>query len=253
MTDVTGYVSEIFRSIQGEGICVGERQIFVRTAGCSATCRWCDTVESKTRRPVCLVHGREVRTLGNPLEATRTVDEVMGLVGDGRGIRSVSITGGEPLEQADFVAAVAVGLKENGRRIHLETNGLHADALAKVVAHVDIVAMDIKLPSATGRTHWDEHGDFLEVLTGVESFAKVVVDHSTPPEEIDEAVDMIARAGGGMPLVLQPESATFLEGAHGEDARRVLMTTLEYAQSRAIDRLGDVRVIPQCHKILKVR
>ena len=52
----TGYVSEIFCSIQGEGPLVGQRQVFFRTGGCSATCRWCDTVYSKVRSPRCVIH-----------------------------------------------------------------------------------------------------------------------------------------------------------------------------------------------------
>jgi organic radical activating enzyme len=253
MTDVTGYVSEIFCSIQGEGLYVGERQVFIRTAGCSATCYWCDTIESKTRQRVCLIHGRQGRSLENPLSVAQTVDEVVGLIGECRPVRTVSITGGEPLEQVDFVTEVAAALKERGQRIHLETNGLDADALERALPHVDVVAMDIKLPSATGQAHWDEHRAFLGRLSGVESFAKVVVDYSTPPGEIDEAVDLIARAGADMPLVLQPESATFIDEAHGADARRTLLSTIEHAQTRALGRLDDVRVIPQCHKILKVR
>jgi len=248
-----GYIFEIFSSIQGEGIRVGERQIFVRTAGCSATCYWCDTVPGKKRRPYFVVHGAARRTIENPVSVARALGEVLSLSGSGNPVRSVSITGGEPLEQPEFVAALARRLKEEGFRVHLETSGIEAGALPEVIDAVDVVAMDIKLPSATGKDHWDAHREFLRVASRAEVFVKVVVDHTTPLVEIEQAIELVSEAGAGIPMVLQPESGTYLREKHGTAARKKLAALLDLAQRRALGRLEDVRVIPQCHKLLKVR
>jgi len=254
VSEPKGYLFEIFSSIQGEGIHVGERQIFVRTAGCTATCYWCDTLPGKKRRPYFIVHGAKKRTIENPVTAARAAREALSLSGAREPARSVSITGGEPLEQSEFVAALARRLKAKGYRIHLETSGIEVRALAGVVGSVDVVAMDIKLPSATGRDHWDAHREFLRIASaGAQTFVKVVVDHTTPLVELELAIDLVSRAGAGIPLVLQPESRTYLQEAHGVAARKKLAALLDLAQRAALGRLEDVRVIPQCHKLLKVR
>ena len=36
-------ISEIFYSIQGEGILTGVPSVFIRTSGCNLRCTWCDT------------------------------------------------------------------------------------------------------------------------------------------------------------------------------------------------------------------
>ncbi len=239
--------------MQGEGVYVGERQIFVRTSGCTATCYWCDTPSSKKKRSVCRIHAAQKRSLENPVSVEAALREVLALKSENEPVRTVSLTGGEPLEQPEFAGGLAAALKKNGFRVYLETNGLEPGALAAVLRSVDVVSMDFKLPSATGAVHWDVHRDFLQAARLVEVFVKVVVDHTTPLDELDTAARLVAEVDARVPLVLQPESATFLGGAHGEAARERLQDLLDQAQRSALTHLRDVRVIPQCHKLLKVR
>jgi organic radical activating enzyme len=252
-TSRRGWVSEIFASVQGEGIYVGERQIFVRMAGCSAACSWCDTVSSKKKRAVCTVHGRRRRSLENPLTVGETVAEVVRLVGESGPTRTVSLTGGEPLEQGVFVGSVARALRREGYRIYLDTNGLKTEALGEVVGHVDVVAVDIKLPSAVGKPQWRTHRAFLRALVGLDAFVKVVVDPSTPIGELRAAIRLVAEHDTRMPLVLQPEGAALFKDAGGAARRKRMLALIDCAQRYALGRLEDVRVIPQCHKLLKSR
>jgi hypothetical protein len=63
------------------------------------------------------------------------------------------------------------------------------------------------------------------------------VDSPTPLEEIETAVALIAEIDRRTPLVLQPESATYLGGAKGQDARRDLLRLLDEGQRIALESL----------------
>lgn len=101
-------IVEIFHSLQGEGVHVGRSAVFVRLAGCTVGCPWCDTKESWPRN-------------SHPhLPITRVVAEVAAFVDAGASF--VVITGGEPLEHdlTDLCAA----LQPIGVPLHLETSGV---------------------------------------------------------------------------------------------------------------------------------
>jgi len=263
----TGFVSEIFCSNQGEGPLVGQRQVFFRTGGCSATCRWCDTVYSKARTPRCVIHGQngdDTRTLSNPIASDTAAEAVLEMARADGSAAFVSITGGEPLEQGDFVVEVAARCKAGGLGVYLETNGFHDEELAAVIRYVDVVAMDIKLPSATGMVAWKRHEAFLAcaAATATEGhndgkraglFVKVVVDDRSTEREIETAAKLVASADPLIPFVLQPESRALMSKKTTPETLRRLRELLASGREVASAVLDDVRVIPQVHKILEVR
>jgi organic radical activating enzyme len=257
----------MFCSIQGEGLFVGERQIFVRTAGCAATCSWCDTVYSKVRTPRFVVHsgapGGPKPWRPNPVALEDVVADVTAMARTHAPVTAVSITGGEPLEQPEFVEALARALRARGFRIHLETAGLHADALARVTGQIDVIAADVKLPSATGVDHFEEHRAFLRVMmeNGFDparpdartGFIKVIVDSRATVAEIEAAAVLVSAASRRLPFVLQPESGE-LFGRHASRERRAALLERVDAGARAASRhLDTVRVMAQMHKVMHVR
>ena len=240
---MAGWVYEIFASIQGEGLYCGQRQTFVRFAGCNLACDYCDTTAARHRRPAtCLVEtlpasGR-IEEIANPLGVEDVVSCCREL---GRSV--VSITGGEPLAQVDFLECLMSAMKGEGFVNHLETNGTLYEELARVVKWADVIAMDMKLPSAAGDEHWDEHSRFLEIASGTKVFVKVVVSASTTEDEIVRCCEIIAPVDRHIPLIIQPVSG-------GEAVSGELLMRLADAASKT---LADVRVIPQCHKALGLR
>ena len=238
-----GWVHEIFTSIQGEGLYCGQRQTFARLAGCNLSCDYCDTASSREPRPSV---GRVEHQPGsgrfeefaNPI----AVDDVVSLCGT-LGASVVSLTGGEPLAQPDFLAALAPALKLSGFTVYLETNGTLHEELARVISFIDVVAMDIKLPGASGQLDlWEAHWAFLRVARETEVFVKVVVDNETSDKEIRRCSELIAGVSARTPLVIQPVSGERSPSGHA----------LMRMQSLALETLRDVRVIPQCHKALEL-
>lgn len=240
---MNGWVQEIFASIQGEGLYCGQRQTFVRLAGCNLACDYCDTPAAREPNPSCchveLIPGSgETTSVSNPLAAERVVDYCVQL---GRDV--VSITGGEPLMQVDFLACVMEALEAEGLRTCLETNGTLYRELSSVVRWSDVIAMDMKLPGVGGGDEfWDEHARFLEIASGARVFVKVVVSPETSAAEIARCRDLIAPVDPRIPLVIQPVS--------GQNLPAPLLIAL---QDVACEKLDDVRVIPQCHKALRLR
>ena len=246
----SAFISEIFSSIQGEGLYVGVRQIFVRFAGCNLACSYCDTPASRSKRPAtCSIQDlpgeNEFRTVRNPLGVEAVTATVERLEREAPGHHSVSLTGGEPLMQAPFLSILCPELRKIGMKIYLESNGTLVGAMEDLLPYVDIVAMDFKLESATGIPAETElHREFLAVAAAKEVFVKAIVDVSTLEEEIEEAAAVIALAGRRIALVIQP--ATSVDGAQTPPSGAQLMR-LHTAAARL---LKDVRVIPQCHKLV---
>jgi len=235
-----GWVYEVFTSIQGEGLYCGQRQTFVRLAGCNLSCDYCDTPAARNSRPgTCRMQrspGGEFDEVANPVESEAIVAACRRL-----GAEAVSLTGGEPLVQEEFAAALLSDLSRSGFANHLETNGTLPNALNRVMADVDVVAMDIKVPSAGGDSVDPEiHRAFLRIASQMQVFVKAVVGPATTPEEVRKWAELITEVDRFIPLVIQPVA--------GRDP--VAPNHLLALQEAGLSRLEDVRVIPQCHKIL---
>lgn len=225
-------VSEIFSSIQGEGVYIGLPQVFVRFYGCNLRCSFCDTK---------LTQYEEF-----------TTEELHQKIKGFDGIyRSISFTGGEPLLQVEFLKELLGLVKEGGNFItYLETNGTLPDELSRIIDYIDIIAMDLKLPSSTGMgSLWDLHQRFLEIVLKKgsnhrEIFVKAVISRSTRKEDLKESVDLLSGFDSRIPLVLQPNSF---------ELNKDLMGKVKELQDFCLNYLTDVRTIPQIHKYLGLR
>jgi 7-carboxy-7-deazaguanine synthase len=108
-------ITEIFKSIQGEGTRAGLSCIFVRLTGCNLRCTWCDTAYA--------FHGGKKMSVA---EVLARVDElagrVEGMLGSQASIPLVELTGGEPLLQ-DEIVPLAERLLAAKYEVMIETSG----------------------------------------------------------------------------------------------------------------------------------
>lgn len=245
MSPTEGQLLEIFSSIQGEGLLIGWRQIFVRLALCNLACRYCDTpVETEASCRIETAPGSGCfSALPNPV----SLDVLASLVADWNarlpgGHHSISITGGEPLMQAEVLQEWLPVLRSL-LPIHLETNGTLPEAFAALADHVDWVSMDIKLASQTGEpTPWEAHEEFLALAAGKGCCVKAVVGPETSVEEVRVAAELLHRTAPQVPLILQPITR---QGQVGVDAAHLLELQSQTARIHS-----QVRVVPQTHAFL---
>ncbi len=103
---------EIFGpTIQGEGMVIGQKTMFVRTAGCDYSCSWCDSAFTWDGTGKEMTKQMEAEEIWNELKAL-----------GGEGFSFVTISGGNPalLKNLSFLIEL---LKSNNIKVGLETQG----------------------------------------------------------------------------------------------------------------------------------
>lgn len=219
-------IAEIFESVQGEGLYLGERQIFVRFFNCNLSCTYCDTKPDRFME-------YEPRELFEEIKLYRDK------------YHSVSFTGGEPLLHTDFLKEILELTSAHGHRHYLETNGTLSFELEEIIDRIDIVAMDLKFPSSSGMGNlWNMHRRFLKVAIKKEVFLKAIICQATQEEDLMEAIGLIREISPSSVLVLQPNSY---------ENQLVLGEKLFHFKDIANQNKVTTCVIPQIHKIMGLK
>ena len=229
-------IFEVFSSIQGEGKLIGRRQIFVRFAGCNLDCIYCDTPESKKSS-----NGKEF-----------SIDELSKRVKDllTPDFHSISFTGGEPLLQADFIKKF---LEQNPFKSMLETNGSLPSQIKKIASLIDYASVDIKLPEHFADEDkgdlWEMELNSINILIekGSNSYCKVVVLPNTKVDMVEDIAKHLKQElinPSKVSLVIQPATPLDYWAEH---------TFKLFKMSEKAGKYMDVLIIPQLHKLLKVR
>ena len=244
---MTANIIEIFSSVQGEGVYAGFRQIFVRFSGCNLACSYCDT-DFETAEFCRVFHDQDkFEKISNPISVKQLIREIYNL--NKINHHSISLTGGEPLLHAAFLSAFLEEFNNDKKmKIYLETNGTLPDELEKIIDKVDIISMDIKLESSAGiRTSWEKHDKFIQIAlkNNKEIFLKVVVTSKIQNDEIDKIRGLVLNNGSVIPVIIQPVTSKNKEIVPDSDK-------LLYIQEILLQKLTDVRIIPQLHKSLKI-
>jgi organic radical activating enzyme len=229
-------INEIFPSIQGEGKYAGVDQLFIRFAGCTEGCYYCDTDYSA--KDAFSVGGE---TYDNPLNID-TLEAIL-KKHEPQTYHSVSFTGGEPLLYVDYIIQAAEILKKAGAKSFLETSGAYIDRLILTAPHIDFISLDLKTTHFPPETRWET------LLSAAKEFQcdvylKLVInaESSAPAEEnFIKTAGKLLRRYGFADLWIQPIDNRF-------DAQTVA------GWQKLLKKDGiTARFIPQIHKLIGIR
>ena len=227
-------IIEIFSSFQGEGVLIGQRQIFVRFAGCNLNCAYCDTKNSISKKEGTLMTPEEVVS---KIESILTPD-----------CHTISFTGGEPSLYPEFINEVS---KLTDLDIMLETNGT-LPANIGLIDNLDIVSLDIKL-----KEQFD--GDFKEdiflneikslnllIEKSINVYCKVVILPCLKIKSFEEVIEKIDNEiidKNNVQFIIQPSSPL-------NEWNNLSNCLFEFFE--VVGKYFEVSTIPQIHKILNI-
>ncbi len=176
-------ISEIYASLQGEGLLTGTPSIFVRTSGCNLRCWFCDTRHASWE----------------PEGDYRSIDEILSDVSKCEG-NHVVLTGGEPMIY-HVIPKLCAALRTAGYHLTIETAGTVHHAL-----ECDLMSLSPKLsssaPDASAGSWRDRHNQRRERLDGVRALTKAhayqlkfVVDSHSDAMEVRRYLERLTEDG----------------------------------------------------------
>ena len=228
-------ISEIFHSVQGEGLLLGVPSVFIRTSGCNLRCRWCDTPYASWN-PV-----------GEEMECREIIRRAKAY-----DCRHVVLTGGEPMV-ASGIGELAAALKEGGLHITIET----AATVAPGDIACDLASLSPKLadstPSEDQAGAWRARHEttrrnpevIRQWLRNYDSQLKFVL---STPEQLPEIEELLNEVGV-VPGFTRDRVLLMPEGTNAEDLREKAPVIAElciehgfrYAPRLQIDLFGNTR------------
>lgn len=235
-------IREIFQSAQGEGPYVGYRQLFVRFPKCNLECQYCDTPKDWGPQARCRVEARpgEHAEYENPFSAEQLLEMIRGH----DRLHSVALTGGEPLLYARFIRE----LRAPKFPLYLESNMTLPDGAKEVKDVVRYVSGDFKLKDQCdwkGRydRYFDDTARSFSILRHTsfrDCFCKIIVSDAIDEADMLHAVDQVKDCI--TELVLQPVTPN-------ERVKAASPEKLLELQAAALEKVEDVRIIPQTHRM----
>lgn len=188
-------ISEIFSSLQGEGMLCGTPSTFVRTSGCNLRCWFCDTRYASWEPE---------GDYWSPESLTQECQQL--------GQHHIVITGGEPMI-FNALPELCRLLKTQGMHITIETAGTVYHELA-----CDLMSLSPKLANSTpensGRELSEKHDrrrhrpDIVQRLMSEHEYQlKFVVDNEADGEEVLEYLECLENVDADRVLIM-PQGVT---------------------------------------------
>ncbi len=232
-------ISEVFTSVEGEGIYFGTKTLFVRLAGCSLKCFWCDTPYA-----LSMNDGTEYELN----EALKLIDGKLA-----KNTFKVNFTGGEPLLQHEAVREMARHVRKKNLKTYLESSCFSAERFKEILPEIDICKVEFKLSdsNAVDKEHYSKllENELACLEEAVQSkkatYIKVVASSLSRREEFEELAKMIftkIRPDQIQGFIIQP--------VHGP-GEPALDRLFEFYDA-VYPYYQQVRIVPQLHKVMGI-
>lgn len=229
-------VMEIFGpTIQGEGMVVGRKTMFVRTAGCDYSCAWCDsafTWDGSEKHRTRL------------MEASEVFSELLDLAGEN--FDHVTISGGNPALIGTAMEQLIDMLHASGIQVGLETQG---SRWQDWFYSVDDLTISPKPPSSKMGT------DFFILDTYVNRLLHKGVNFSLKVVVFDDEDFEFAKAVNNrykehkIPFYL---SVGNIDAKEDGDISQRLIKSLDWLWNKVIEspEMNNARPLPQLHTLV---
>lgn len=226
-------VLEIFGpTVQGEGMVIGRKTMFVRTAGCDYQCSWCDsafTWDGSAKADILQLTPEEIW-------------ERLVRIG-GRKFNHVTISGGNPALLKNMGELVEL-LHQNNIQVALETQG---SRWQDWLYDIDDLTISPKPPSSLMKTDFNVLDDIISRIKKEQTSLKVVVFNQ---EDLAYAKKVHSR---------YPELSFFVQVGNEDTATvdndkliQKLLNQYEWLIEEVMqdEDLNNVRVLPQLHTLV---
>lgn len=240
-------IHSIFSSIEGEGIWIGSPTIFVRFQGCTIKCKNCDTPEAIRKNE------------GINYTVNQIIEEITAF---GDGVKRVSLTGGNPLEQnPQLLNRLIIELFSLGYVVNLELPGVEDLKTCAIeedthylheILHGCQISLDVKTPCTdlyelSKYTFENEYqsGGVLGDLS-LDYQVKMIIKDEKDIKALLEIAELINKTTLCIPLVATPIWNIGEKTLDMDIVRKLL----EISVKNPVLNKMDFRIIPQMHKFL---
>ncbi|MEH7503163.1 7-carboxy-7-deazaguanine synthase QueE [Neobacillus drentensis] len=230
-------VLEIFGpTIQGEGMVIGQKTMFVRTAGCDYSCSWCDsafTWDGSAKDDIQQMTAEEIWA-----ELKRV---------GGENFSFVTISGGNPALLKNLDVFIDL-LKENDIKIGIETQG---SRWQDWFVNIDELTISPKPPSSKMVTNFDILDAIFQNLHDNDFKHQVSLKVVIFDEADLEYAKTVHNRYADIPFYLQVGNDDITNANNNELIQKLLLKYEWLVNCVVSDHeLNDVKVLPQLHALL---
>lgn len=224
-------VMEIFGpTIQGEGMVIGQKTMFVRTGGCDYSCSWCDS---------------KFTWDGTGKSTAMKAEEIISSLKDigGEAFSHITISGGNPALHKGLGELINQ-CHEQGWKVAVETQGSYWQDW---LLDIDDVTISPKPPSSLMTTDFNKLDAFMHNLKDANASLKVVIFN----DEDFTYAEMIHQRYPTVPFFLQVGNDDVLT-IDDQALVSSLLKRFEWLIDRSMKStiMNDAKVLPQLHALI---